>query len=136
MIMLPMLPPLAEVRAILRAAETEYGVRLTFDGHAFGQMGEIMATRHFDLTSHPASTKAHDAYDKAGRQVQVKITQRETVALRHDCERLIVMRVSGDDCAEVVYDGPGAPAWANAGNPGTNGQRSISLSKLRGFQWR
>jgi hypothetical protein len=33
--------------------------------------------------------------------------------------------------AEIVYDGPGAPAWAGARKAGKNGQRVVSLAKLR-----
>jgi hypothetical protein len=34
-------------------------------------------------------------------------------------------------CAEIVYDGPGAPAWAAAGPKQKNGQRTIGLTKLQ-----
>jgi hypothetical protein len=33
--------------------------------------------------------------------------------------------------AEVVYDGPGESVWQNAGKIQKNGQRTISISKLR-----
>ena len=48
-----------------------------------------------------------------------------------DCERLIVMRIVSPEQAEIVYDGRGAPIWAAAGAMQKNGQRKISLSKLR-----
>ena len=48
-----------------------------------------------------------------------------------DCERLIVLRIVSPEEAEIVYDGPGAPAWAAAGSMQKNGQRKISLTKLR-----
>jgi hypothetical protein len=45
---------------------------------------------------------------------------------------LLVMKYAGE-VVEIAYDGPGAPAWAAAGRMAKNGQRSISLSKLRGI---
>jgi hypothetical protein len=48
-----------------------------------------------------------------------------------DCARLIVLRIVSPKQAEIVYDGPGAPAWAAAGSMQKNGQRKIALTKLR-----
>ena len=47
------------------------------------------------------------------------------------CTRLVVLRVVSPAEAEIVYDGPGEIAWMNAGNVRKNGQRAISLSRLR-----
>jgi hypothetical protein len=33
--------------------------------------------------------------------------------------------------AEIVYDGPGEPVWMTAGKVQKNGQRSISLSRIK-----
>jgi hypothetical protein len=75
------------------------------------------------------SHSGHDAYDAKG-DVQIKMTAGKSVAMRADCVRLVVLRVVSPEEAEIVYDGPGAPAWACAGNK-KNGQRVVSLSKLR-----
>jgi hypothetical protein len=42
-----------------------------------------------------------------------------------------VLRVVSPEEAEIVYDGAGQPAWDAAGAMQKNGQRAISLSKLR-----
>ena len=76
------------------------------------------------------SRSGHDAYDANG-DVQIKMTAGKSVAMRADCVRLVVLRIISPEEAEIVYDGPGSPAWACAGNRGTNGQRVVSLSKLR-----
>jgi len=47
------------------------------------------------------------------------------------CDRLLVLRIVNPETAEVVYDGPGEPAWRNAGAVQKNGQRKISLTRLR-----
>ena len=49
-----------------------------------------------------------------------------------EADHLIVLRLAAGR-TEEVYNGPGAAPWAAAGPMAKNGQRSISLSKLRGL---
>jgi hypothetical protein len=42
-----------------------------------------------------------------------------------------VLRIVTPHEAEIIYDGPGEPAWAQSGRMQKNGQRSISVSALR-----
>lgn len=72
------------------------------------------------------SRAGHDAYDANG-DVQIKMS----VAMYATCDRLVVLRVVSPEEAEIVYDGPGQPAWENAGKIGKNGQRVVSLARLR-----
>lgn len=46
------------------------------------------------------------------------------------CERLVVLRISSPQEAEIIYDGPGKPVWERAGKLQKNGQRCISLNRL------
>ncbi len=77
------------------------------------------------------SRAGHDACDTNGCEVQIKMTGGKSVAMYAECSRLVVLRILTPEEAEIVYDGPGSPAWANARKAGKNGQRVISLSKLR-----
>lgn len=124
----------APVAAIYRAvAELEAlypGRKFTPDGHLVGSIGEVVAAEALGLTLHPASYPGHDAFDAAG-DVQIKMTGGKAVALYATCDRLVVLRVVSPDEAEIVYDGPGAPAWAGAGKLGKNGQRVVSLHRLK-----
>jgi hypothetical protein len=95
-----------------------------------GSIGEVVAAEALGLTLHPMSRSGHDAYDANG-DVQIKMTARGSIAMYSDCCRLVVLRVVSPEEAEIVYDGKGAPAWACAGKAGKNGQRVVSLAKLR-----
>jgi hypothetical protein len=75
------------------------------------------------------SHAGHDAYDANG-DVQIKMTAGKSVAMYEKCERLVVLRVVSPKEAEIIYDGPGAPAWDRAGKVKKNGQRVVSLTKL------
>lgn len=59
------------------------------------------------------------------------MTGGKSVAMYAECIRHVVLKVVSHEEAEIVYDGPGAPAWSAAGKIGKNGQRVVSLSRLR-----
>lgn len=124
----------SEVADIYRAVEAlaaRYpGRPFTPDGHMVGSIGEVVAAEAFGLELYPPSQAVHDAYDSAG-DVQIKITSGRHVSMYSCCDRLLVLCIVSPEEAEVVYDGPGTPAWAHAGAMQKNGQRKISLAKLR-----
>lgn len=125
-----------QVEAIYHAVyalERRYpGRKFTPDGHLVGSIGEVIAAEALGLTLYPPSHPGHDATDHRGRNVQIKLTGGSSVALRATCDRLLVMRVFDVGFAEIVYYGDGEPVWQACGGLQTaNGQRSISLSKLR-----
>ena len=62
-----------------------------------------------------------------------RLTSGASVSLYATCDRLVVLKVVNPEEAEIVYDGPGEPAWAAAGKLQKNGQRTIRLSKLKQF---
>lgn len=107
--------------------------KFTPDGHLVGSIGEAVAARMCDLRLLPASTPEHDATTADGRtQVQIKLTQgKRGVALRAEPEHLLVLRLDSDLSVEVVYNGRGRAPWSAAGKKQSNGQRAISLAKLR-----
>ena len=120
-------------RIVDRLEELFPGRKFTPDGHLVGSIGEVLAAHLFDLRLLSASTPEHDATTADGRiRVQIKLTQGKTsVSLRAEPERLLVMRLDPDLSVEVVYNGPGNAPWAGAGKRQSNGQRPISLTKLR-----
>jgi hypothetical protein len=54
-----------------------------------------------------------------------------SVALYATCVRLAVLKIVSPHEAEIVYDGPGEPAWSAASAIGKNGQRVVRLARLR-----
>ena len=106
--------------------------KFTPDGHLVGSIGEVISARMFGLVLLPASAPDHDAMAEDGRRVQIKFTQgNRAVALRAEPEHLLVLRLAPDRSLEVVYNGQGAAPWSQSGKVQSNGQRSISLSRLR-----
>jgi len=110
------------------------GRPFTPDGHMVGSIGEVLAAENFDLELLPPSFQGHDAKDKQGRLVQIKATQGDSIALRSEPERLIILKLLKDGSFEKIYDGDGKIIWESAGRMQSNGQRRISLSKIRGLQ--
>jgi hypothetical protein len=97
-----------------------------------GSIGEVIAAEALGLTLYPMSKPGHDAFDANG-DVQIKLTAGKGVAMYACCVRLVVLRIVSPEEAEIVYDGPGQPAWDGAGRMQKNGQRFMSLAKLRGL---
>ena len=125
---------LASLYCIVARLEALFpGRKFTPDGHLVGSIGEVLAARMFNLRPLGASTPEHDAATADGRtRVQIKLTQgKKSVALRAEPEHLLVLRLDSDRSVEVVYNGRGDEPWSAAGKKQSNGQREVSLSKLR-----
>lgn len=123
--------PVAAIYQAVSQLEAAYpGRKFTPDGHLVGSIGEVIAAEALGLTLHSASHPSHDAFDADGGNVQIKMTAGRSVSLYATCERLVVLKVVSPAEAEIIYDGPGEPAWAMAGRMQKNGQRTVSLAKL------
>jgi len=103
----------------------------TPDGHLVGSLGEVLASHYYELELLSCSTECHDALARDGRNVQIKATQGSTVGLRAEPDHLLVISILRDGTIEEAYNGPGKEAWDAAGAMQKNGQRPISLSRLR-----
>jgi hypothetical protein len=118
--------------ALVRELETAFpGRPFTLDGHLVGSLGEVLASHYYALELLPCSTERHDAKAIDGRLVQIKATQGKSVALRAEPDFLLVIELRPDGTIDEVYNGRGQEPWHNTGSLGKNGQRPITLSKLR-----
>lgn len=109
------------------------GRKFTLDGHLVGSIGEVIAAYMFGLNLMPASTLGHDATAPDGRQVEIKLTQGKSVALRHPPYHMIALHRPKGGPVRVVYNCPGGVVWDGCGKVQKNGQRVISLARLHGF---
>jgi len=107
------------------------GRKFTPDGHLVGSIGEVIAAQKYGLDLLAASTLAHDAKAGDGRRVEIKATQGTGVALRAEPQHLLVLHLARDGSSSEVFNGPGPLAWAHCGAMQKNGQRPISITKLR-----
>ena len=105
--------------------------RFTLDGVLLGNLGEIYAAEHYDLRLLPESTETHDAVTVDGKNVQVKITQINKVGIYSEPDYLLVFQVQQDGTIIEIYNGPGRAPWESAGKMQKNGQKSISIARLR-----
>lgn len=109
------------------------GRRFTPDGHLVGSLGEGLAAYAYGIELNRASTAGYDAL-LGDVKVEVKATQRTSIAVSADDrlpDVLLVFRLDRRGVPEVVYNGPATEAWELAGRPQKNGQRQVSLAKLR-----
>ena len=110
------------------------GRHYTPDGHMIGSIGEALAASCYGLTLFEASAQTHDAQAPDGRLVQIKATQIDRISISSEPEWLIVLEIHKDGTFSEEYNGPGKLAWEHCGKMQKNGQRPISLAKLRELQ--
>ena len=124
------------LKAIYDAAdelETMFkGRHFTPDGHMVGSIGEALAEYHYGLKLHAPSNKMHDG-ELGNRQVQIKATQGERIAISSCPEHLLVLKLSRDASFVEEYNGPGALVWRLVSHKKIpkNGQYQVSLAALR-----
>ena len=66
-----------------------------------------------------------------GKFVQIKAIQAHGIPISSEPEYLITIKLFLDGSWEEVYNWPGEPEWDNAGKIQKNGQRPVSMSKLK-----
>ena len=110
--------PLGRLLRALKDLRGATGRRFTLDGVALGDLGEAVAAWRYGVNLHSSqSTKGSDgvAPRKSRRSVEVKITQREEVAIASHSDRpdhLLVFHLDRESGAvDEVYNGPARPAW-------------------------
>lgn len=123
---------ISDLYALVSRLEGLFPGRLfTPDGHLVGSIGEVVAAHRYGLQLLPHSHQGHDALAPDGRYVEIKATQGRSVAIREKPDHLIVLHLSRAGEAMEIYNGPGEPVWSAAGAMQRNGQRPVSISKLR-----
>lgn len=110
------------------------GRHYTPDGHMIGSIGEALAASYYNLELFPASEETHDAKAPDGRLVQIKAAQIDRIALSSEPKWLLVLKIHKDGTFSEEYNGPGKLVWEHCGKLQKNGQRPISLAKLRELQ--
>jgi len=105
---------------------------------SWGQSGKAAAEALFELSLVVTSSIGHDAVAPDGRKVEITATYgRKSFAIRGTsdgiADALIVLRLSrsADVDAEVVFNGPVEVALEAAGPVQSNGQSTISITRLR-----
>ena len=121
-----------ELYRITNELESEYpGRKFTIDGHLVGSIGEVIVAENYGLELFPNSTETHDAKTKDGKLVQIKATQINRIAISSEPDFLIVIQLQSDGSWFEIYNGPGKDVWDNAGKMQKNGQRPISIHRLK-----
>lgn len=121
-----------DLYTIKNALEEQFpGRKFSLDGHLVGSIGEVLVAEAYGIALYPNSAERHDGKSLDGREVQIKATQIDRVSISLEPQHLIVIKVLQDGSWEEIYNGPGKLAWEQAGKKQKNGQRPLSLSKLR-----
>lgn len=109
------------------------GRHFTPDGHMVGSIGECLVADSYNLELMTASNKGYDALSSTGQQVEIKATQSNGAAFRHEPQYAIVIKINQDGTFDEIYNGPGNLIWNQFSGKQlpSNGQYTISLNKLK-----
>ena len=117
---------------IKNALEEQFpGRKFSLDGHLVGSIGEVLVAEAYGIELYPNGTETHDGKAPDGKEVQIKATQIDRVSISSEPEYLIAIKILQDGTWEEIYNGPGKLAWKLAGKQQKNGQRPLTLAKLR-----
>ena len=72
-----------------------------------------------------------DLVDNQNRCIQIKATQIKRISISSEPDYLIVIQITPDGEWTEIYNGKGSVVWNNAGTLQKNGQRPISIAKLK-----
>ena len=124
---------LSAIYAAARELEVMFpGRHFTPDGHMVGSIGEALGGYYYGIKLHKASNTQHDG-EVDGKQIQIKATQRDRIAISSCPEYLLVLRIFEDGTFAEEYNGLGSPVWDLVSHKKLpkNGQHQVSLSALR-----
>ena len=124
-----------ELNALVTELNERYkalGRRFTLDGHLVGSLGEVYAHEVYGVDLAPSSNKGFDG-TCAGKQVEIKVTQRKSITLTSEPEHLSAFLMHPDGVFQEIYNGPGSAVWDTVKSKPrpSNGQYSIRLSTLK-----
>jgi hypothetical protein len=108
------------------------GRPFTPDGHMIGSIGEALAQYYYGVKLNRPSTQGEDGHAECG-PVEIKTTQRESVAFRCEPKTLLVLKLYSNGDFEEIYNGNGSRVWAliNTEKKPSNGQYQVKLKNLR-----
>lgn len=120
---------LHELLSIVKELEEHFpGRKFTLDGHLFGSLGEVIASYFYGITLAPNSTKKHDGTID-GKEVQIKITQKESIEIKDVPDYLLVLFWNKQD--EEIYEVYNGPCdWLRERKLTNSGEYSVTLTTL------
>lgn len=108
---------------------------IILDGIVVGRIGEAFACHVYDLQPKKQSNKGFDALSKEGIHVEIKTTQKDSIAFRSIPEHCIALKLYSDGRIQELYNGPGSLIWEGRDRPKGDGtQTAIRISHLKKCQ--
>jgi hypothetical protein len=119
------------IQIVHNLEETFKGRHFTLDGHLVGSIGEVLASYHYGIKLYEASAAIHDGEAPDGRDVQIKMTQGDTIVISEQPDYLIALymnRSTGE--VQEIYNGPGEIPYMKSYEYKKHNNRYMSVSML------
>jgi hypothetical protein len=109
--------------------EIETDRHFTLDGHLIGSIGEVIASYIYGIDLCKAGQKIYDGIVD-GKEVQIKITQRNSIVIHDEPQYLIALYLKEDGSFYEIYNGPGKDACNKGSKRDTYFNTHVSVSNL------
>lgn len=119
------------IQIVHNLEQTFKGRHFTLDGHLVGSIGEVLASYHYGIKLYEASVAIHDGITPDGRNVQIKMTQGDTIVISEQPDYLIALymnRRTGE--VQEIYNGPGEIPYMKSYEYKKHNKRYMSVSML------
>ena len=117
------------ISTVAELEEAFPGRHFTLDGHLVGSIGEVLAAYYYGIDLYKASNPVHDGIVD-GKEVQIKITQRDNIVISKEPDYLIVLYLTKRGDVFEVYNGRGKEPWKSASKEDNHNNRHMFVSKL------
>ena len=101
----------------------------TLDGHLVGSIGEVISVYYYGINLYKSSAEVHDGIVD-GKEVQIKVTQKNNIMISSKPEYLIVLYMTKDGHFYEVYNGPGKEPWDSVKNVDKHNNKHLSVNML------
>ena len=81
--------------------------QFTIDGRLVGDLGEVIAEMHYDITIDDISRNTHDATTSSGRRVQIKATFKDKLTFKGGYDLYLGLQLNRDGSFTEIFNGPG-----------------------------
>ena len=105
------------------------GRHFTLDGHLVGSIGEVISVYYYGINLYKSSAEVHDGIVD-GKEVQIKVTQKNNIMISSKPEYLIVLYMTKDGHFYEVYNGPGKEPWDSVKNVDKHNNKHLSVNML------
>jgi hypothetical protein len=99
---------IVELHKIVNNLHQKFPIKpFTLDGRLVGDIGEVIASIFYDVDLHKGLKKYYDGETSDGRNVQIKVTFKDSLTFNHKPDYYLGLKFKEDGTFEEIFNGRG-----------------------------